>query len=145
MSRTYCLKIMIKRDKLIVFLGSVGIGKSTVIKGLAYVLKARGFRTYRIFIKAFHGSAYILWVFIVKLLGLSDNSKYSPWLLVQRSGRIVLERKLLVLSIYLDAFISIPLKIIIVRVLRRFGITFFLRSIYNLHCLITYLRLLILE
>jgi len=58
MSRTYCLKIMIKRDKLIVFLGSVGIGKSTVIKGLAYVLKARGFRTYRIFIKAFHGSAY---------------------------------------------------------------------------------------
>ena len=85
MSRTYCLKIMIKRDKLIVFLGSVGIGKSTVIKGLAYVLKARGFRTYRIFIKAFHGSAYILWVFIVKLLGLSDNSKYSPWLLVQRS------------------------------------------------------------
>jgi len=112
---------MIKRGKLIVFLGPVGVGKSTVIKGLAYVLKARGFRTYRIFIKAFHGPAYILWVLIVKLLGLSDNSKYSPWLLMQRSGRIVLTRKLLILSTYLDAFISIPLKLIMIRVLRRFG------------------------
>jgi energy-coupling factor transporter ATP-binding protein EcfA2 len=112
---------MTRRGRLIVFLGPVGVGKSTVIKGLAYVLKARGFRTYRTFIKAFHGPAYILWVLIVKLLGLSVNSKYSPWLLIQRSGRIVLARKLLVLSIYLDAFISIPLKIIIVRVLRRFG------------------------
>jgi energy-coupling factor transporter ATP-binding protein EcfA2 len=110
---------MSRKGKLIVFLGPVGVGKSTIIRGLAQVLKTRGFRVFTIFIKAFHGPVYVLWIFTVKLLGLSN--RYAPWFIVPKSGRINLAKMLIVVSIYLDAFFSIPLKLIVTRILRHAG------------------------
>jgi thymidylate kinase len=110
---------MIRKGKLIVFLGPVGVGKSTIIRGLVQTLRSRGFRTYTVFIKAFHGPAYVLWAFIARLLNL--NGKYAPWFAISRSGRIDLAKILLTLSIYFDTFFSIPLKLILVRALRRIG------------------------
>jgi len=110
---------MARRGKLIVFLGPVGVGKSTIIRELTKKLRARGFRTYITFIKAFHGPAYALWVLIARLLGL--NGKYAPWFIIPRSGRVNLAKMLMVISIYLDAFFSIPLKLIVTRILRHAG------------------------
>ncbi len=110
---------MARRGRVIVFLGPVGVGKSTIIRGLMQELRARGFRTYTTFIKSFHGPAYALWVLTARLLGL--NGKYSPWFMISRSGRVNLARGLTVLSIYLDAFFSIPLKLALTRLLRYFG------------------------
>ena len=111
--------MFIRKGKLIVFLGPVGVGKSTIIRGLAQVLKTRGFRVFTIFIKAFHGPVYVLWILTVKLLGL--GSRYAPWFIVPKSGRINLAKMLIVVSIYLDAFFSIPLKLIVTRILRHAG------------------------
>ena len=110
---------MSRKGKLIVFLGPVGVGKSTIIRGLAQVLKTRGFRVFTIFIKAFHGPVYVLWILTVKLLGL--GSRYAPWFIVPKSGRINLAKMLIMVSIYLDAFFSIPLKLIVTRILRHAG------------------------
>ncbi len=110
---------MARRGRVIVFLGPVGVGKSTMIRGLTQELRARGFRTYTTFIKSFHGPAYALWVLTARLLGL--NGRYSPWFMISRSGRVNLVKRLTVLSIYLDAFFSIPLKLVLTRLLRYFG------------------------
>jgi hypothetical protein len=110
---------MARRGRVIVFLGPVGVGKSTIIRGLTQELRARGFRTYTTFIKSFHGPAYALWALTARLLGL--NGRYSPWFMISRSGRVNLVRGLTVLSIYLDAFFSIPLKLALTRLLRYFG------------------------
>jgi len=110
---------MARRGRVIVFLGPVGVGKSTIIRGLTQELRARGFRTYTTFIKSFHGPAYVLWALTARLLSL--NGRYSPWFMISRSGRVNLARRLTVLSIYLDAFFSIPLKLVLTRLLRYFG------------------------
>jgi GTPase SAR1 family protein len=109
---------MARRGRLIVFLGPVGVGKSTIIRGLTQELRAHGFRTYTTFIKAFHGPAYALWVLTARLLGL--NGKYAPWFIIPRSGRVNLARTLMMLSIYLDAFLSIPFKLVIIKILKYF-------------------------
>jgi len=111
---------MARRGRVIVFLGPIGVGKSTTIRGLTQELRARGFRTYTIFIKSFHGLAYVLWVLTARLLGLKKG-RYAPWFMVSMSGRVNLVRGLTVLSIYLDAFFSIPLKLALTRLLRYFG------------------------
>jgi len=110
---------MTKRGKLIAFLGPVGVGKSTVIRGLAQALRARGFKTFTLFIKSFHGPAYILWTLTAKLLSL--DSSHAPWFTIPKSGRVGLARVLAMLSIYLDALLSIPLKLIIARTLKCAG------------------------
>jgi deoxyadenosine/deoxycytidine kinase len=104
---------------LIVLLRPVGVGKSTMIRGLTQELRARGFRTYTTFIKSFHGPAYVLWALTARLLSL--NGRYSPWFMISRCGRVNLARRLTVLSIYLDAYFSIPLKLVLTRLLRYFG------------------------
>ncbi len=110
---------MARRGRLIVFLGPIGVGKSTIIRGLTQELRTRGFRTYTTFIKAFHGPAYALWVLTARLLGL--NGKYAPWFIIYKSGYANLAKVLLMLSIYLDTFISIPLKLMIVRTFKCIG------------------------
>ena len=110
---------MTKRGKLIAFLGPVGVGKSTVIRGLAQALEAHGFKTFTLFIKSFHGPAYILWILTAKLLSL--DSSHAPWYAIPKSGRVGLARALAMLSLYLDVLFSIPPRLIIARTLRRAG------------------------
>jgi len=112
---------MPRKGRLIVFLGPVGVGKSTVIRGLANELRARGFRTYTIFIKAFHGPSYMLWLFIIKLLGLR-RGWLAPWYLMIRSGMLRLAKALTLISAYVDALLSLPLKLFWVYMLRALGI-----------------------
>jgi len=71
---------MARRGRLIVLLGPIGVGKSTIIRGLTQELRARGFRTDTTFIKSFHGPTYALWVLTARLLGL--NGRYAPWFMV---------------------------------------------------------------
>jgi len=121
---------MFKRGRLIVLLGPVGVGKSTVIKGLAYELRARGFRVSTTFIKAFHGPSYLLWTLATKLIGLRTD-RLAPWYVIPRSGRLKLARILTVLSAYLDAFFTIPFKLLKVLALRALG--FYVLSEEYLH------------
>ncbi|MGC9106846.1 MAG: hypothetical protein ACP5IE_01465 [Infirmifilum sp.] len=112
---------MLRRGRLIVFIGPVGVGKSTVIKGLAYVLTAKGLRVRRTCIKAFHGPSYAIWLVTSRLLGLR-SSWLSPWYLVFRSGKIRLASVLTAISMYMDALLSIPLKLLWIRVLKALGV-----------------------
>jgi nicotinamide riboside kinase len=61
---------MPRRGRLIVFLGPVSVGKSTMIRGLATELRAKSFRVSTTFIKAFHGPSYLLWKLTARLLEL---------------------------------------------------------------------------
>jgi len=110
---------MLRKGKLIVFLGPVGVGKSTIIKGLVQEFKTRKVRAFTIFIKAFHGPSYILWAFIVRILGLKKY--YSPWFSIPKSGYVNLAKVLILISLYFDAFLSIPLKLVLIRLLKRIG------------------------
>jgi len=110
-----------KSGVLIAFLGPVGVGKSTVMRYLALLFKAEGQRVYLSLLKSFHGPAYILWSLVVRLLGLRSKGKYAPWLILFKSGKISTVKSLLILSMYLDALFSIPIKLIGLRLLRRLG------------------------
>lgn len=110
---------MPRKGKLIVFLGPVGVGKSTIIRGLTQTLRARGFKVSTVLIKSFHGPSYILWVFIAKMLGI--KSGYAPWFVIPRSGRTNLAKVLGAISRYLDIFLLIPLKLMKIKLLKSIG------------------------
>jgi len=104
---------------LIVFLGPVGVGKSTIIGLLTRVLNALGIRVRRTFLKAFHGLSYVLWFSAVKLLALSEE--HAPWYVIPKCGYIGLARVLTLVSAYLDAFVNIPIRILILKFYRFAG------------------------
>jgi GTPase SAR1 family protein len=107
------------RGKLVVLLGPVGVGKSTIIRGLTQTLKVNGLKVSTVFIKAFHGPSYVLWALTVRILGI--ESKYAPWFIIPRSGRINLAKVLATISLYLDVFFVIPLKLLKITLLRNSG------------------------
>jgi GTPase SAR1 family protein len=107
------------RGKLVVLLGPVGVGKSTIIRGLTQTLKVNGLKVSTVFIKAFHGPSYVLWALTVRILGI--ESKYAPWFMIPRSGRINLAKVLATISLYLDVFFVIPLKLLKITLLRNSG------------------------
>ncbi|ADN49853.1 hypothetical protein [Vulcanisaeta distributa] len=111
----------IGNGKLIVVLGPVGVGKSTVIRHLMAILNNRGFRVRREFIKSFHGPAYLLWVIMAKLLNLPG--KYAPWYLIPKSGRVKLASILMILSAYIDVFINVPIKLLVIFMSKVLGFT----------------------
>jgi len=110
---------VIRGRSFIVFLGPVGVGKSTIINNLVCILSATGVRVHKIFIKAFHGLSHVLWSFMVKVLGLPRD--YAPWYIIPKCGYVSLARILTIISAYLDVFINIPLKILIIKILRSIG------------------------
>jgi len=112
---------MPRRGKLIAFLGPVGVGKSTIIRYLAHVLRIRGLKVSTVFIKAFHGPAYVLWVLVAKLLGINIKKPCAPWFVISRSGRLGLAKILTIVSMYLDVFFSIPIKLMKIRLIRGIG------------------------
>jgi energy-coupling factor transporter ATP-binding protein EcfA2 len=107
------------RGKLVVLLGPVGVGKSTIIRGLTQTLKANELKVSTVFIKAFHGPSYVLWALMARILGV--ESKYAPWFMIPRSGRINLAKVLATISLYLDIFFVIPLKLLKITLLRNSG------------------------
>jgi thymidylate kinase len=113
----------IRNGRLIVFLGPVGVGKSTIISRLVQELKTRKIKVFTIFIKAFHGSSYILWTFVARILGFKNITKkhYAPWFSIPRSGCINLARVLIIISLYFDTFLSIPLKLMLIKLLKYAG------------------------
>jgi hypothetical protein len=111
--------IMPTRGKLVVLLGPVGVGKSTIIGGLTQTLKANGLKVSTVFIKAFHGPSYVLWALMARILGV--ESKYAPWFMIPRSERINLAKVLATISLYLDVFFAIPLKLLKIILLRNSG------------------------
>jgi thymidylate kinase len=106
---------------LVAFLGPVGVGKSTVMLYLAEVLRIRGQRVHVGVLKSFHGISYALWFFIARILGLRSMARYAPWLLLIKGGKIKVAKLLLSLTMYFDAFLFIPTKLFLLRLLKRLG------------------------
>jgi thymidylate kinase len=106
---------------LVVFLGPVGVGKSTIMRYLAEVFRVRGQRVYVSFLKSFHGASFALWFFIARILGLRSRGRYAPWLLLIKAGKIKVAKLLLNLTVYFDAFFFIPTKLLFLRLLRKLG------------------------
>ena len=106
---------------MVAFLGPVGVGKSTVMRYLAEVLRIRGQRVLVGVLKSFHGISYALWFFIARILGLRSRSRYAPWLLLIKAGKVKVAKPLLNLTMYFDAFLFIPAKLLFLRLLKRLG------------------------
>jgi thymidylate kinase len=106
---------------LVAFLGPVGVGKSTVMHYLAEVLRVQGRRVYVSFLKSFHGASFALWFFIARILGLRSKGKYAPWLLLIKAGKVKVAKPLLNLTMHFDAFLFIPAKLLLLRLLKKLG------------------------
>ncbi len=102
--------------KLLVFLGPVGVGKSTVIRGILALLESKGIKCYKEFFKVFHGIAYLLWILIAKLINLPNA--YAPWFMMPYTRGIRLARYLIILSAYMDSFLNLPLKLLKIKILK---------------------------
>jgi energy-coupling factor transporter ATP-binding protein EcfA2 len=107
----------LKRGKLIVVLGPVGIGKSTIIRAFLSLSRERGIKAKSMYIKAFHGPSYLLWKIMSRVMTHKANNKLAPWYIVGKINKI-LSRRLLLISIFFDS-ITIPfivmLKVVIPR------------------------------
>jgi thymidylate kinase len=110
----------LKRGAFIAFLGPVGVGKTTIIKHLAWRLRQRGLNTLTISIKSYHGLSYVLWFFVARAVKAPKN--FAPWYSIPTIlGLKRVAKVLAILSAYLEVLIHIPLKLIVVILLRRFG------------------------
>jgi len=109
------------KSYFIALLGPVGVGKSSTINILTQILNRKKLKSYKLLIKAFHGPSYLLWYTIVGLLCLPKD--YAPWYVIPRSGYKDLARFLMILSAYIDALLTIPIRIILVRFLKLIGYT----------------------
>ena len=107
------------RSLFIVFMGPVGAGKSTAIASLSHVLNSLGFKVHKSFLKTFHGAAYILWWFIATLL-YNMKGRVAPWYIVGKLNHRI-AKVLILVSLYIDAFINIPLKVLFILTLKFLG------------------------
>jgi len=103
---------------IIVILGPVGVGKSTMIKTVEGILKREGFRVKKAFMKTFHGPSYLLWKFALKIMIKEKKdislSKVAPWIIISRLNER-LAWNLTLISALLD-IISIPAKVLVLSV-----------------------------
>jgi len=109
---------------LLVIAGPVGVGKSTVVKLLSKVFNDKGMPAAKTFLKAFHGPSFVIWCLATKLIiGRQKTPKpqmLAPWYLLSRFNS-VLAWRLTVFTALLDAFLSIPLKLFQIQLLRQIG------------------------
>jgi len=113
------MRVVKHKGILVVFLGPVGVGKSTIIGLLTLALNTLGIRVRRIFLKAFHGLSYLLWSSAAKLLALPEGR--APWYVIPKCGHISLAKALTLVSVYLDAFVNMPTRILISKLYRFAG------------------------
>lgn len=115
---------------LIVFLGPVGVGKSTTIRVLSTVFSAKGIKVRVVFIKSFHGLSYLLWFFVSWFLSIPRG--YAPWFLIPKLGYTRIGRILTVTSLYVDLLINIPIRLLLILLDRLFKfVTFSEEYIYS--------------
>jgi energy-coupling factor transporter ATP-binding protein EcfA2 len=98
--------LRLKRGKLIVVLGPVGVGKSTIIRAFLGLSRERGIKAKSVYIKAFHGPSYLLWKIVSRVMAHKANNKLAPWYIIGKINKI-LSRRLLFISIFFDS-ITIP-------------------------------------
>jgi thymidylate kinase len=108
-----------RKGLLIVLLGPVGVGKSTLSKILLSFLNSHGVPSRFMLIKSFHGLSYVLYLLIAKITSVNKllKHKIAPWYLLAKYNKPLAQR-LGSTTFLLDAFVSIPLKIIKVQLLR---------------------------
>jgi deoxyadenosine/deoxycytidine kinase len=112
--------IMKKRGKFIVFMGPVGVGKSTIVRCLSQTLKMRGLRVLVTFIKSYHGLSYVMWSFVAKLVKAPKG--YAPWYSIPTLlGLKRVARVLATLSAYCDAMLFLPIKLAVITLVKRLG------------------------
>jgi len=104
---------------LIVFLGPVGVGKSTITGLLIRILNTLGIKIHKTFLKSFHGLSYALWASTAKLLAIPGGC--APWYAIPKCGYTSLARALTLLSAYLDAFINLPARILVSKLFKFVG------------------------
>ncbi len=112
--------------KIVIVTGPVGVGKSTVIRALTYLLRTEGYKSASIFVKAFHGPSYLLWIIAEHIVMSKRKRRIAPWLTLSKVAP-ALARLLTMLSIYLD-IIYISLIILRVMLMKIFGITVFIEE-----------------
>jgi thymidylate kinase len=114
-----------KRGKLIVILGPVGVGKSTVGRYLTSILRRRGYLTYYIFIKAAHGLSFFVYYIIALLifdrrLHNYTRKRIAPWYVVSKYNKILAE-EITAITAVIDIFISLPFQLFRISLMRFFN------------------------
>ena len=107
--------------RFIIFFGPVGVGKTTLAEFLRSRLSKKGLRVKITFLKAFHGLSFIVWDLVARILHYkvkTHNHNYrAPWLYVsQISEKLAWELTLITVAI--DTFLSIPLKLLHIELLK---------------------------
>lgn len=103
--------------KVIVLLGPVGVGKSTIANYLLASLNSMNFRTIKTFMKSYHGLSYFLWAIMARMLGI--HFKYAPWYELTRKYKN-LSRVLGLISMYVD-ILFLVIKSLWIKLHRSFG------------------------
>ena len=112
------------KGKLIVIVGPVGVGKSTVINALSKVLSYENVSVMKTFLKAFHGPCFVIWLLATKLINNKRKTiklrKYAPWYILTKFNE-VLARRIALLTSLLDVTFTIPSKLLWINLLKRVG------------------------
>jgi len=108
--------------RFIIFLGPVGVGKTTLAELLRSSLSKRGVRVKITFLKAFHGISFMLWVLVARILYYERKTRnhkhYAPWLYVSRINEKLAWKLTLIIAV-IDMLLSIPLKLLYIELLKR--------------------------
>jgi len=100
----------VSKSRLIVFIGPVGSGKSTHIKFLYSKLKGRGLKVRMSFLKTGHILAFILEIFLAKIVAGKRKDVYPIRALVEEKPSLL--KKLFGLWLVLD-LISVTMKFLV--------------------------------
>jgi len=105
-----------RRGKLVVFLGPVGVGKSTVCRYLVSILRRKGYTASFIYVKAVHGLSFLIFYTIALLIFGRRLHNYirkriAPWYIVSKRNKILAE-KITAIVAAIDTLISLPLQLL---------------------------------
>lgn len=98
-----------KQPRLVVFVGTVGSGKSTQMELVAYKLRRKGFKTKVSTLKTNHLLSHLLTIAVQRILVNSERNPFTIGVLIERKPLVL--KKLFRLWLVLDAF-SISVKFI---------------------------------
>jgi len=104
-----------RKGAIVALMGPTGVGKTTVMRILVILLNQRRYlNASTAFIKNFHGLSYLLQKSLMGII-IKIERGYAPWYLLRVSHGCYTHaryRLALLLSLYFDAFINIPIKLL---------------------------------